>query len=1264
MLQVWYSNRLERLVARLVSVDADARARLGFGALERSAVVLPGEAMGVYLQLQVAQRAGIAARMRHWHIGNFFESLLPEDGSFRLLGADTLQYLIYDALCDADFLSAEALKRPHDYLAAVADDADALVMRRFQLSAHMARLFEEYHLNRPAMVQQWAGGAGLVTRSRAVEGWQRALWLRVFGADGYLAQHFSHTGVRLLRLGELFEKVDVGQLRVPPLVHFFGMDRVGRVFENLLARLGELCEVHIWALNPCEQFWEDVLTDVDEEAALLSSGSGLQMDGGQMTLLNPMVDPTFWQPERFPMPLRLWGRAGRDQMRMLNRLCGHDAQMDFVQTEAPATVLAQIQQDVLTLRNEREHPVEAFQQAERPDESITILACPGVQREVEVVANEIWRLMRADPTLGADQIAIVLGREQAAQYHTQIEVVFRDMYQLPYHIRDMQAHTSGRVFEAVDLLLDLAFSDLKRRDFLRFLTHPNVLARYADVDAQTWIRWCDELHIVHGADHEAHQGTYIARDLYNWDQGLKRLVLGGFMTDGSDSGAEQIFDGGGFEYLPHGFDRTQIQSAAELVRLARALLQDAQRCREEQATLSEWFARIAALIERYLGAAQDADEDDLRLCRATLAQLAKVDLWSQWVAPDHQAPDHHAPDHQDDAADLRGRKVAYRVAREFVRRALGSISGGRGQYLIDGVSVSTMMPARPMPFRAIFCMGFGEAHFPSSDAPDPLDLRREGWQEGDATRRDLDKYAFLQVLLAASERLYVSYVSRDAQTGEPLEPSSVVQDLQRMLAQEYLGEAGAAACVRQHPLRRFDAAYFPQLRAYLAEFGEASETSEVREINAVREIGEVGKSLLFMENFHPEARREAAAWVLRRSLEAHLGRELGAHRLQPPELMELREHPDAQVRQLLGRVLGGYRAPDVRPAGAAAVREVSITLDQLRAFLESPLQASARWRLGMRADEDVDLLGVEDELFEAPYVESLMLLRDVFMRASVDPTLRLASERTGAAGSPFSEIYDARARLMELRAELPTGIFFEQARKKHLQALQIWQENLGHLALPAQLSLARTHFGRASERGPADEVIDSIALEVALPAGLHGAQAVRVEICGSSELLTGEGHTALTPMLRARAKDKDFLRGFLSHVALVAAGRMDEAQPFTHVVLPAESLARSRSLPKFRRSFAPISRSDALDYLRTLAADFLGGLQVHTMPVEAVFEYFKPGNEAPFSDLVARELTAAWGKSSAEYGPVAQVARYGAPPDAEAILARRFGPFFSRMMEP
>ena len=42
-----------------------------------------------------------------------------------------------------------------------------------------------------------------------------------------------------------------------------------------------------------------------------------------------------------------------------------------------------------------------------------------------------------------------------------------------------------------------------RRDLLRVLTHPAVLAGYPHVDADDWVRWTERLGIVHGADADA-----------------------------------------------------------------------------------------------------------------------------------------------------------------------------------------------------------------------------------------------------------------------------------------------------------------------------------------------------------------------------------------------------------------------------------------------------------------------------------------------------------------------------------------------------------------------------------------------------------------------------------------------------------------------------------------------------------------------------------------------------------------------------------------
>ena len=46
------------------------------------------------------------------------------------------------------------------------------------------------------------------------------------------------------------------------------------------------------------------------------------------------------------------------------------------------------------------------------------------------------------------------------------------------------------------------------------------------------------------------EGTYIDRDSFHWEQGMRRLVLGAFMT-GSHDGDDQVFHLDDADYLPH-----------------------------------------------------------------------------------------------------------------------------------------------------------------------------------------------------------------------------------------------------------------------------------------------------------------------------------------------------------------------------------------------------------------------------------------------------------------------------------------------------------------------------------------------------------------------------------------------------------------------------------------------------------------------------------------------------------------------------------------
>src|SRR5207302_5454397 len=101
-----------------------------------------------------------------------------------------------------------------------------------------------------------------------------------------------------------------------------------------------------------------------------------------------------------------------------------------------------------------------------------------------------------------------------------------------------------------------------------------------------------------------------ARDVHSWDQGLRRLALGAFMT-GERSGDLRALPLGDEAYLPLELDRDDQVPAAALAVAARSLIADARFAQSARLTLPEWSTFLAAWVEAHVGAAGPTQEREL-----------------------------------------------------------------------------------------------------------------------------------------------------------------------------------------------------------------------------------------------------------------------------------------------------------------------------------------------------------------------------------------------------------------------------------------------------------------------------------------------------------------------------------------------------------------------------------------------------------------------------------------------------------------------------
>jgi exodeoxyribonuclease V gamma subunit len=341
----------------------------------------------------------------------------------------------------------------------------------------------------------------------------------------------------------------------------------------------------------------------------------------------------------------------------------------------------------------------------------------------------------------------------------------------------------GRIGEAVLALLELPTGAMARRDLLRVMTHPAVLAGHAHVDPDDWVVWTEKLGIVHGANHDAHKDTYLADHpgRFHWDQGVRRLALGAFMIGGPDVIERGPVKIAGIDVAPEEIRPEKHASAATYALLVRSLCADAAWLVDHEATLTDWATVFVALVDSYLARPTEEASRDVERVRSMLAGLAHI--------------------------DLDGRKIGFREAREHAARRLVTARANRGEPLAAGVMIAPLQAMRALPFRVAFIVGLDEGAFPAGDQPSPLDIRQES-RPGDISPRDRDRHAFFEVLLGARDSLSLSYVAVEAKSGQALGPSSVVLELADALA-PYLGAASSKAALEKlttrYPLHRFSA---------------------------------------------------------------------------------------------------------------------------------------------------------------------------------------------------------------------------------------------------------------------------------------------------------------------------------------------------------------------------------------------------------------------------------------------------------------------------
>ena len=606
----------------------------------------------------------------------------------------------------------------------------------------------------------------------------------------------------------LAQKRDLSTV-LPARIFVFGISALPPRYLQALHAISQHCEVHFFLNNPCQAYWGDIVDQkwlaklsnstrakinphnfeaAGAAPALLSSVNSENLfDGnGELIVGNPL--------------LASMGKLGRDNQFLLSEIQAIEIEA-FVESAAN-NLLGQLNNDILSL-TDRSFVAKTGadlthsrhkQTIEVSDDSLCIHSCHGPMREVEVLHDQLLAMFEQDPSLTPKDIVVMMPDVNA--YSPYIQAVFGRVagkQRIDFSISDRSAEQENPLLLSFLTLLKLPSSRHTSAQLFALLEVPAIMAKFelTPSSLERLKTWIEESGIRQGLGRDDATNT----TNNSWQFGLNRMFKGYSQAEVFDDSQktqplwQDIF--GYSESIGLGADILgQLATFIELIEhYSLELL--------KPRVFEQWQTLILTLIEDFY-ASDDEFVHELQLIKDSLVTLAS----------------------ELELASFSG-EICPQVLFEHLKSKLSQGQSSQ-RFLAGKLNFCTLMPMRSIPFKVVCLLGMNDGSYPRSIPALGFDLMANDVQKGDRSRRDDDRYLFLEAMLSAQQKLYISFCGRSVKDNTPRNASVLVSELIDYIEQSYVLSTDvelpleqSSENIRKHlitqaPLAPFSADYFNQ----------------------------------------------------------------------------------------------------------------------------------------------------------------------------------------------------------------------------------------------------------------------------------------------------------------------------------------------------------------------------------------------------------------------------------------------------------------------
>ncbi|MFA6291510.1 MAG: exodeoxyribonuclease V subunit gamma, partial [Victivallales bacterium] len=795
-IKVYGGNRLEDIAGTMAKVMDANRPEDPF---QKIPVVIHSSGMARWLRQELAKsdNCGLSANTDLIFPGKFFQKWVFEpmdqlagkdshsthDTVELPFNPDTIKWLVIKAL-SSGLEKNQAFQSINAY---IGNDDDREI-RRYQIAGRIARIFDRYMSYRPEMLKRWQSG-----RMETTEKWQGELWNSIIRSSG-VAKAYSNYFWDFMNHDNPAKVMEA--LRGFHAVYFFGLSAMPPSQFAMLQKVSDHVPVHFFWMNPCKEFWSGAKGEKETEKEIRKIRNKDIFKGCE-TLARQMENLV--KDESGNPLLGSLGRVGRELHNlMLNSDGIEEVDLECNTENVSKLLLHKLQEDILNNKKIDDIKIEMLPN----DDSISINNCYGPLREAEALYEFLIRSFDQDKSLLPKDIVVYV--PDLENYAPAIEAVFGGSNPftkkaIPFTIADRtltREYPSCAAFLAIIKLLGSRF---KASEVLAVWGFQEIrdTAGISDDDWDVLQRLLKDAMVAWGIDEAFREKASGCRFRQNsWRFALDRLIFGAVMMD---SGKEPI----------HPCFKPHREGDAE-PEMSIAPLEDAE-------PYSRLIGFVADWMESLFGIQGKIDEGKIRKS-------------SEWIEVLEQISEYFLPSSDRDDGVLAVRRAIGSMRKQLETAGLldmeisWDLASLWMQEIIDGeandekfccglLTFCRFQPMRGIPAGIVCMLGMNDGEFPRLDKQLGFDLMDPDPKKRllcDRWGKDDDRYAFLEALVSARRKLYISYTGRRDTDKQEMPPSILVSELC-----SYLGSRVNAgrkelekALVAEHPMHPFSQEYF------------------------------------------------------------------------------------------------------------------------------------------------------------------------------------------------------------------------------------------------------------------------------------------------------------------------------------------------------------------------------------------------------------------------------------------------------------------------